>query len=784
MEKDTYMQHHTLAGSWNLQIGSEICADVQAGLDHEWLVTNGLGGYASGSIIGATTRCYHGLLVAALHPPVARTVLVAKIDEEVTLPDGKVVQLGVNEYKGGAIHPQGYVYLETVYLDGDIVCFVYRLSERLSLEKRVWMEYGQNTTYVQYILHDSFESPGETGQVAVGAGRGQAPPLLPPVQSLQSPAYPVRSVTLTLFPFCLSRDYHSTTQGAADWHFFVDNQRSHCRIRAYDGAPIYHVVADPSTVFTSTYGPLSLPQWCWHIFHRRDSERGLSDHEDVYVPGIFQLALEPGKRKTLVLSAEADLPDEIGSPSHEEAVALALMRHERRIQQILAVAERYPDDLRVGMGQSLPQPLYAPARDPVHARLVLAADQFIVARPDYTEQVRGVGAVGGVQTCGTRHTGYSDPTPTTAPRPSQPLRLAPDRKTIIAGYPWFTDWGRDSMISLPGLLLYTGRHGEARGLLKAFASFAHNGLIPNRFPDGGEPPVYNAADATLWMFHAIDCYIAATNDWTLLKELFPILGEIIQWHIRGTDYGIHIDPQDGLLSAGAIGVQLTWMDAKVDDWVVTPRRGKPVEINALWYYTLTVMEAWAVHLSIDATEYSQLRTQVRQHFASRFWYQEGGYLYDVIDVDGISGSNDASLRPNQLFAASLTHDLLSEEQVVSLFQKVTNDLLTPFGLRTLSPSDPNYRSRFRGNLRERDSAYHQGTVWPWLIGPYIDVHLRVHNNRAALKPLLVPLVERLWETCLGTIGEVAEPEAPFASGGCFAQAWSVAEVLRCWLLAA
>jgi glycogen debranching enzyme len=751
LEKDTYMQHHTQAGAWTLQVGREVCADVQVGLDHEWLVTNGLGGYASGSIIGATTRCYHGLLVAALQPPVARTVLVAKIDEEVTLPDGKVMQLGVNEYKGGAIHPQGYVYLETVYLHGDVVCFLYRLRDNLSLEKRVWMEYGQNTTYVQYMLRGSLESAEETGQ-------GQA-------QSL-------RSVTLKLFPFCLSRDYHSTTQGAADWHFFIDNRGSRCRVRAYDGAPVYHMVADPSTVFSSTCESLSLPRWCWHIFHRRDSERGLSDQEDVYVPGVFQLALELGIRRTLVLSAEADLPDEIGSPSHEEAVALALMRHERRIQQILVVADRHPNDLRVGMGQVLPLPLYAPARDPVYARLVLAADQFIVVRPDYSGQAQEVGAVGIVP--------GSDPIPT---RPSQPLRLAPDRKTIIAGYPWFTDWGRDSMISLPGLLLYTGRHGEARGLLKAFASFAHNGLIPNRFPDGGEPPVYNAADATLWMFHAIDRYIAATNDWILLKELFPILSEIIEWYVRGTDYGIHVDAQDGLLSAGAPGVQLTWMDAKVGDWVVTPRRGKPVEVNALWYYTLTVMEAWAVHLSIDATQYSQLRTQVRQHFASRFWYREGGYLYDVVDVDGISGRNDASLRPNQLFAASLTHDLLSEEQVISLFQKVTNDLLTPFGLRTLSPSDPNYHDHFHGNLRERDSAYHQGTVWPWLIGPYIDVHLRVHNDRAALKPLLLPLVEQLWEACLGTIGEVAEPEAPFAPGGCFAQAWSVAEVLRCWLLA-
>jgi glycogen debranching enzyme len=722
LEKDAHKQPYTLPNAWTLQIGHEICADVQAGLDHEWLVTNGLGGYAAGSIPGATTRCYHGLLVAALHPPVARTVLVAKIDEAVTLPDGQSMQLGVNEYQGGVIDPRGYTYLETVYLDGDVVCFTYHLSENLSLEKRVWMEYGQNTTYVQYMLHGSFESlPGSTG-------------------STSTP-----SVSLKLFPFCLSRDYHSTTQGSADWRFFVDNQQNRCRVRAYDGAPIYHMVAEPGAVFTST------GEWYWHIWHRRDNERGLSDHEDVYVPGVFQLSLVPGMRKTLVLSAESDLPDEVGSPSHEGAVALALMRHQRRIRQILSTAGQYTDDLYIGTNSNVT----LPARDPVHARLVLAADQFIVARPDYT------------------HT--SDP--------SQPLRLAPDCKTIIAGYPWFTDWGRDSMISLPGLLLYTGRYSEARGLLKAFASFTHDGLIPNRFPDDGEPPVYNTVDATLWMFYAIDRYTAITNDWTLLKELFPTLAEIIQWHIRGTDYGIRADPEDGLLSAGVPGVQLTWMDAKVDDWIVTPRRGKPVEVNALWYNALTLIEAWAVHLSTDATQYSQLRSQVRQHFAARFWYQEGGYLYDVVDVDGVRGQMDASLRPNQLFAASLTHDLLSDEQISTMFQKVTDTLLTPVGLRSLSPSDPNYHNHFHGDRKERDSAYHQGAVWPWLIGPYIDVHLRVHNDRAALKPLLLPLVQHLWETCLGTISEVAEPEPPFASGGCFGQAWSVAEVLRCWLMA-
>jgi len=714
-EINVYTQHQTLPNAWNLRVGREICADVQAGLDHEWLVTNGLGGYAAGSILGATTRSYHGLLVAALRPPVARTVLIAKIDEEVILPDGRTCKLGVNEYQDGTIDPQGYTYLDSVWLEGDIPCFLYRLSDTLSLEKRIWMEYGYNTMYVQYTLKSTLVETNDSHENAV---------------------HPTMAVTLKLLPFCLSREYHSSTQGSLDWHFLVDSQGNRCHIRAFEGAPAYQLIADPSATFTPT------GLWYWHVKHRREEERGLLAQEDVYLPGVFYTQIVPGMHKTLVLSAEADLPSEFGGPHHEDAVADALLYHQRRISQILSVADRDRDDLQL--------------RDPVHARLVVAADQFIVARPD----------------------------PTDSSASSQPLRLSPDHKTIIAGYPWFTDWGRDSMIALPGLLLFTGRYSEARGLLKAFVSFMHNGLIPNRFPDGGEAPIYNTVDATLWMFHALDCYLKTTNDWTLLQEIFPVLSDTIQWHVRGTDYNIHVDPNDGLLYAGAPGVQLTWMDAKVDDWVVTPRRGKPVEVNALWYYTLTAMESWSMHLSIDATQYSQLRSQVRQHFAARFWYGEGGYLYDVVDVDGVAGQNDASLRPNQLFAASLTDDLLSDTQVDSMLQQVTAHLLTPAGLRSLSPADPHYHNHFKGDRWQRDSAYHQGTVWQWLIGPYVDVHLRVYNNRAKLMPLLESLVEQLWNCCLGTISEVAEPEPPFTPGGCFAQAWSVAELLRRWLLVA
>ncbi|GAC1668935.1 MAG: amylo-alpha-1,6-glucosidase [Ktedonobacteraceae bacterium] len=705
--------------AWDLHIGREICRNVQAGLNHEWLVTNGLGGYAAGSIVGATTRSYHGLLVASLSPPDGRTVLISKLDEEVILDNGQTYRLGVNEYQGGIIEPQGYVYLETVSLDGDIPCFVYRLSETLTLEKRIWMEYGQNTTYVQYTLRGTLDANKE-GIEASGASAASVNPHL----------------TMLISPFCLTRDYHKTTQGASTWHFLVENAGNRCRVRAYEGAPAYHLIADSGAAFE----PAGL--WYWRLWHRKDNERGLPDVEDVYQPGIFRLTLGPGERKTLVFTTEMETTCSwgYGGARHEEVVAHALMRHQRRVQQILAVADPATDELQV--------------RDPVMARLVLAADQFIVDRPNYAYPLS------------TR----------------QQQHLSPDRKTIIAGYPWFTDWGRDSMISLPGLLLCTGRYSEARGLLKAFTSYIHKGLIPNRFPDNDEEPVYNTVDAGLWMFRAIDHYLLKTGDWTLLRDLFPTLQDSIQWYIHGTEYGIHVDPQDGLLHAGVSGVQLTWMDAKIGDWVVTPRSGKPVEVNALWYYALSAMEDWAVHLSTDATQYGRLRGQVRQNFAARFWYEEGGYLYDVVDVEGIAGRNDASLRPNQLFAASLHHELLSELQVASVLQKVTEHLFTPAGLRSLSPTDPACRAHFTGDRQQRDSAYHQGAVWQWLIGAYVDVHLRVHNDYDALLPLLQPFIAQLWETCLGTLSEVAEPEPPFVTAGCFAQAWSIAEVLRCWQL--
>jgi predicted glycogen debranching enzyme len=384
-----------------------------------------------------------------------------------------------------------------------------------------------------------------------------------------------------------------------------------------------------------------------------------------------------------------------------------------------------------------------PASTPGWVRqLTLAADQFIVARADATGRTVG--------------------------------------RTVIAGYPWFSDWGRDTMIALPGLALATGRTGDAAAILRTFADAASEGMLPNLFPDSGQPPEYNTVDATLWYFHAIAAYLDATRDRKLLADLFPVLRDIISWHRRGTRYGIRVDETDGLLRAGVPGVQLTWMDAKIGDWVVTPRIGKPVEINALWHYALAAMAKWAGSLgeSALADEYQRDAARVAASFAEKFWYAEGGYLYDI--VDGPNGTSDKSLRPNQIFAVSLGTGLLDAERSRAVVDTCARELVTPVGLRSLTRGDPAYAPRYRGGPRERDAVYHQGTVWSWLLGPFALAHYRVYGNAPEALRFLEGIAPHLGEACLGTVSEIFDAEPPHAPRGCFAQAWGVSETLRAW----
>jgi predicted glycogen debranching enzyme len=351
---------------------------------------------------------------------------------------------------------------------------------------------------------------------------------------------------------------------------------------------------------------------------------------------------------------------------------------------------------------------------------------------------------------------------------------------VIAGYHWFTDWGRDTMISLEGLTLTTGRQVEAGYILRTFAHYVRDGLIPNMFPEGRKEGLYHTADATLWFFHAMHRYLECSGDQLTLELLYPTLKSIVEWHIRGTLFGIHVDERDGLLTQGEEGYQLTWMDAKVDDWVVTPRRGKPVEINALWYNALKLMESWAVEHDDQPSLYAQRAERVRRSFNDRFWYAEGGYLYDVIDTP--EGKPDPKCRPNQVFAIALPHEVLDREHWEPVMRAVRDRLLTPVGLRSLAPGDPEYKSRYFGDLRARDAAYHQGTVWGWLVGPFVDAWLKVYpNDLDGARHALDGFVPHLDDACIGSISEVFDAQPPFTPRACIAQAWSVAEVLRVWV---
>lgn len=649
-----------------IQLKQESYGDFAQATEYEWLVTNGLGGFAAGTLAEANTRRYHGLLMVALKPPNDRTLLVSKIDITARYQDLDWA-LFSNEFSDGRVDPEAYRLLESFHLDKGMPVWRYAFADTL-IEKRLLMEPGRDIT-----------------QLSLRVVRSSAP------------------VAFTLTPLCTYRDYHS--QGQGGWEMQIEAQANGVRITAFPGARPYHVSCSGAR-FTAD------PLWYWRFRHRVESNRGLDDREDLFRPGEFSLELDAGETTTLVLSAEA-----------KPAITFSELM-QRNEEHYHALTDFLPEDVPDWI-----------------RHLTLAADQFIVER---------------------QHLGK------------------PAGKTIIAGYPWFGDWGRDTMIALTGLTLVTRRFDDAASILLTFAEYVSEGMLPNRFPDGADRPDYNTVDATLWYFHAIHQYTERSNDATLAAELYPILCEIIDRHQRGTRYGIAVDPEDGLLRAGEPGVQLTWMDAKVDDWVVTPRIGKPVEVNALWYNALRVMTDLAQQLGHqeDARSFSQSAKRVADSF-ERFWNPLRGYLYDVID--GPEGDADNRLRPNQLLAVSLPHSPLSPQRQQAVVDACARTLLTPRGLRSLAPDEPGYAAHYGGGQRERDGAYHQGTVWAWLIGPFVDAHYRVYRDAAMARSYLQPFQQHLSEAGLGSISEIFDAEPPFVPRGCFAQAWSVAEILRAWL---
>lgn len=606
------------------------------GVEREWLVANGIGGFASSTALGAQTRAYHGLLVAAMRPPVERRLLLSSLDEE--LFSNSHYQLACHRYPG-VIHPQGFEYLKEFRLD-PFPCFRYEIGD-VSLEKRVFMIHGENTTVVSYNIS------GE-------------------------------NIRLRIAPLITCRNFHAVSGRQPFRQELIEggiHLSSYCDLFLISDLAQYMKHED----------------WYYSFEYENERQRGLPWMEDLFCPGFFEVFVDGHLDFGIFASTEQRDISDVNSLLSKESKRLNLLEKKSGLE-----------------GPTL--------------RLIPAADSFIVKRG------RG--------------------------------------KSIIAGYHWFNDWGRDAMISLPGLLLVTGRFDEARKVLKTFGGALKGGVLPNDL--GAES--YNTVDASLWFINSLYKYWRYTGDGNLVRDLWPALQAIIDSYSHET-IGARMD-SDYLISANP---GLTWMDAKVGESFITPRSGKACEINALWYSSLQIMEIFANFLgeSWDIDLAKRVKTSYQ-----KFWNDGKGCLYDVVD------DNDNYIRPNQIFAVSIPFDLLSSDQQFSVVNVVTRELLTPYGLRTLSRDNPDYIGRYEGSPQERDRAYHQGTVWPWLIGPYISAYVKVNNHskesKTIAKEMLRPLMEHLDHAGLNTISEIFDGDPPHRPGGCISQAWSVAELMRAW----
>jgi glycogen debranching enzyme len=711
----------------NIHLPRQICGDAAAALGREWLVTNGLGGFAAGTVAGALTRRYHGLLFAATRPPGERRLLVAKLDETVTL-SGRSFPLSANVWVGHVDAPN-LAHLDRFDLELGIPTWTFDL-DGARLLKRVWMEPGHNVTYVQYeldassppielcarlLVNDRFYHHLHRGGELPIAGRIDGSTL-----DFDAPhsGLPMRATCVTASPATWTLEhtwwwgFHLPVEAARGFDRCEDHLAlASCRVGLTPGRSVTFVLAAGAFVHTAqtrTYPRTPLPF-------------GETQGEGQGRPGISTLPRPlPGREGG----------DGIASNS------LCSMR--------LDHARALLDTWRRHAGPAAEQ------TPPGVQQLVLAADQFVVVRPHAAAAPE-------------------------EPRAGGPCSPSSLDHTIIAGYPWFTDWGRDTMISLPGLTLVTGRFEIAREILLTWARYVRDGLIPNRFPDAGAEPEYHTADATLWYLWAIDQYVRFTADVPTLAALFPVIEEIIAAHRRGTRHNIQV-ADDGLLHAGEPGMNLTWMDAKIGERVVTPRMGKPVELSALWYDALCNVARLAELVERPNAEYVKLAERTRASF-DRFWNRRRRCCYDVLD--GPAG-NDASLRPNQIFAVSLTHSPLPRERQAAVVRACEKHLLTWFGLRSLAPAAAGYRGRYAGGPVERDEAYHQGTAWGWLLGPFVIADFHLHRDAQRARRFLNPMVGHLWSAGIGSAGELFDGDEPHTPNGCPAQAWSVAETLRAW----
>jgi predicted glycogen debranching enzyme len=637
----------------------------------EWLVTNGLGGFASATISGEITRRYHGFLIAAMPAPLGRIVMLSEVEAEIERADGSVAN----------IRDTGKFLGFTLAMG--LPSWRYEI-DGITLEKSVVMPARHN------IVHIAFRSIGTE-----------------------------RRVRLRLRPFTNFRRLESPVNEALAASYALTAQGENYEVTAGPDLPRLRMIMEGCETATFTADGGSRRE----CLFQTEAQRGYDARGWEWSPGYFTAELRPDCTVTLIAAAE---------PWH---IMRALTPEAARNFEI----ERRSRLVALAM---------PPAREGLAAELVLAADNFIITPVGRIADIARAHAEGD------------------------------DVRTVIAGYHWFTDWGRDTMISLEGLTLTTGREPEAEWILRLFSHYVCDGLIPNMFPEGDIEGLYPTADATLWFFHALGRYLDRCPDKPTLAIMLPLLQDIVRHHLEGTHFGIKVDPRDGLLTQGAEGYQLTWMDAKVGDWVVTPRRGKAVEINALWYNALCLLAGWLRATGHpEAADIAAHAEQARESFNRRFWYDKGGYLYDV--VDGENG-DDPSFRPNQIFAISLDHSVLDATRWATVVEAVRERLLTPVGLRSLAPGEHDYKSRYFGDLRDRDAAYHQGTVWAWLIGPFIDAWLKVHpHDKKTARGFLAGFGAHLAEAGIGSISEVFDAESPFTPRGCIAQAWSVAEVLRC-----
>ncbi|MGH7999483.1 MAG: amylo-alpha-1,6-glucosidase [Brasilonema sp.] len=701
----------------------------------EWLLTNGLGSFASGTVCDVRTRTYHGWLFAATSPPSGRTLLLSHLEASLELPD-RVVVLGTNFWGSGQIEPKSYQLLRSFEIN--------------PVPKWIWGENDWELTRLLMMPH-GFEQEGQGDKETKGRGEiclslpSSHMPLVPPSSFchrilVQYRYEGTQTVTLKLRVLIGDRDFHHQQKVIPELQFSqLLGQQQVClqAISSHNFGTPWHL-----RWTQGNYEPDAF--WYWDYRLSEETLRGLDDHEDLYSPGYLTVTLSPGDAVTL--EAREGNPCQLQSPLTSETFAEAVETEQERLFQVFGWGVR--EQGSQGAGESVNSnpsvPLSSSAHSHLWRQLLRAADQFVV----YRASIAG--------------------------------------PTIIAGYHWFNDWGRDTLIALPGLALIPQRFDLAKGLLQTFGRYCRHGLIPNGFPDIGGEPFYNSIDAALWWIETLGLYLEATQDWQFLTEQYPVVQQIYKAFIGGTRYNIQLDATDGLLTWYAPAVALTWMDAIVEGQPVTPRRGKPVEINALWYSALCWASRWAeilseqevmldrARLTKQALRYTQLAQQVKASM-QQYWNPQLSYLYDIIEPDD---HRNSQIRPNAVLALSLSHCAFSQQQGQNILDLARSCLLTPYGLRSLAPTDPEYVGKYKGNPEKRDRAYHQGTVWTWLIGPFIRAWERFYPKEPLpfdWQPLLKHFQS---EACLGSISEIFDGDEPHTPRGAVAQAWSVAEVIR------